>query len=57
MGGVGWPGDIFLWIPMDKESMDLPITYQLLSTNKAAHKSPFLAVYEPGNGGLVLSSL
>ena len=31
-------------------------TYQLLSTNKAAQRSPFLAVYEPGNGGLVLNS-
>ena len=42
---------------MHIELIDLPITYQLLSTNKAAHKSPFLAVYEPGNGGLLLSSL
>ena len=31
-------------------------TYQLLSTNKAAQRSPFLAVYEPGSGGLVLNS-
>ena len=35
----------------------IAVTYQLLSTNKAAHKSPFLAVYEPGRGGLLLSSL
>lgn len=57
--GNGWSrlGDIFPWIPMNIESMDSPVTYQLLSTNKAAHKSPFLAVYDPGNGGLVLSSL
>ena len=32
-------------------------TYQLLSTNKAAQRSPFLAVYEPGSGGLLLNSV
>lgn len=40
---------------METETKKLE-TYQLLSTNKAAQRSPFLAVYEPGSGGLVLNS-
>ena len=31
--------------------------HQLSSTNLAAQRSPFLGVYDPGNGGLLLSSV
>lgn len=55
--GGGCRGRKNFFPPSLIESTNFPVTYQLLSTNKAAHKSPFLAVYEPGRGGLLLSSL